>query len=68
MVLADPGFIVAQVVQPPHQLQVTVDREGRVLADPMEGPRNFLNFIRSGSAMRLISSKCKWCADKIAHP
>ena len=37
VVLADPGFVVAEVVEPLEQLQVTLQRQGGILAKPVEG-------------------------------
>ena len=37
MMLADPGLVVAQLVDPPDQLHVARHAERRVLADPVEG-------------------------------
>ena len=36
VMLADPGFVVAQPVQPLEQLDIAVDRQRRVFPDPME--------------------------------
>ena len=44
MVLADPGFVVAQVVEPLHQLEVAVYRKSRILTHPMEGTQEYAKF------------------------
>src|SRR5262249_23526194 len=36
VVLADPGLVVAQLVEPPHQLEVAVETRGRVFVHGME--------------------------------
>src|SRR4051812_3100080 len=37
MVLADPGLVVAQAVEPGDQLEVAAQRQRRVVPDPVEG-------------------------------
>ena len=37
MVLADPGLLVGELVQPLHKLEVALDGQGRVLVDRVEG-------------------------------
>ncbi len=46
VVLADPGFVVAELVEQLDQLEVALEGEGGVLAEPVEGARKMPNFIR----------------------
>ena len=39
VVLADPGFVIAQLVQPLDQLNVPSDGQGGIFANPVEGPQ-----------------------------
>ena len=44
VVLADPGLVVTQVVQPLDQLHVPVHGQGRIFADSVEGPKEYAEF------------------------
>jgi len=37
MMLADPGLVVAELIEPLDQLEIAVERGGGVLADRVEG-------------------------------
>jgi hypothetical protein len=41
MVLADPGLVIAQRVEPLDQFEIAPKREGRIVADPMEGGEKY---------------------------
>ena len=48
VVLANPGFIVAQMVQPLEQLQIPFQGEGGVFADPVERGHKYAEFHTGG--------------------
>ena len=54
VVLADPGFVIAQVIQPLEGFKVALEAEGGVFAEPVEGGQEDSNFMRGGSGIRAL--------------
>ena len=60
VMLANPGFVITQIVQPLHQFQIPVNGQSWVFADSVKRPQEYAEFhaLRQVHFAHLINQCC----------